>query len=607
MKHLFCTLTFLFVWSLMAAQQCDTIPVHEDEGVIVDAAAMDEPVAADSLAADVAVEAPISLSLNMPLSLNTTAGTGSGNGYMDRISPKYGYYTPAKEFSFAPIPLVVGGFLAKANKKNFRRARTDLEPEFHNVMDNFSQYVPLAAAWGMKAFGVEGRSSWGRFVVSNVFSAAVMAGIVNGVKYSVKELRPDGSTRNSFPSGHTATAFMAATILHKEYGLTRSPWYSVGGYSLAAMTGVMRSLNNRHWISDIMVGAGIGIISTDLGYLFADLIFKDRGIVRTDMQGLTDIRLHPSFFSGSMASTKPFGDLKIDDNVMSVVYEQLPMVKGMTRDNLLLPRLKLGLATSVSAEGAYFINPYVGFGGRLEVTTMPILADNLNVYKVDVRTPDGSNSIANPFDSPENWGLLSFADDYFDPDNQHVYSMYPGHTMMQSVDNLPLFSAQMGVYGSLPVSRRCAFGAKVLLGHRIAGSCDLDGYAGIIPEKYMEPYYDMEKLDFKDPDDLNMLRVLTSTAFESIDLDIKNSFVFTAGLNFTVLLRQNMGCKVYADYSNSKFDYTLSYTRVDFPLMVGAMMNDRETEYEATRPSASSSGKRGLNTLTCGVALQLNF
>ncbi len=66
-------------------------------------------------------------------------------------------------------------------------------------------------------------------LVSDAFSATLLAAAVNGIKYTAKVPRPDGSSRNSFPSGHTAVAFMGATILHKEYGLTRSPWYSVGG------------------------------------------------------------------------------------------------------------------------------------------------------------------------------------------------------------------------------------------------------------------------------------------------------------------------------------------------------------------------------------------
>lgn len=75
--------------------------------------------------------------------------------------------------------------------------------------------------------------------------------------------RPDGSNNKSFPSGHTATAFMAATMLHKEYG-GRSPWYSIAGYSMATVTGVSRMLNNKHWLSDVLVGAGIGILGVSV-------------------------------------------------------------------------------------------------------------------------------------------------------------------------------------------------------------------------------------------------------------------------------------------------------------------------------------------------------
>lgn len=90
---------------------------------------------------------------------------------------------------------------------------------FHLRYDDYTQYVPLAATWGLKLAGLEGRSSWKELTVSNVFSAALMAGFVNALKYTTKETRPDNSSNNSFSSGHTATAFMCATILHKEYGM----------------------------------------------------------------------------------------------------------------------------------------------------------------------------------------------------------------------------------------------------------------------------------------------------------------------------------------------------------------------------------------------------
>lgn len=148
-------------------------------------------------------------------------------------------------------------------------------PDFRYHYDDYLQYAPAAVMVGMKACGYKSRSSWGRMLVSDAFSAAIMAGAVNGIKYSVGRLRPDGSRYNSFPSGHTATAFMTASMLHKEYGW-RSPWFSIGGYTAAAVTGVSRICNNRHWLSDVVAGAAIGIGSVELGYFLADLIFKDR-------------------------------------------------------------------------------------------------------------------------------------------------------------------------------------------------------------------------------------------------------------------------------------------------------------------------------------------
>ena len=85
--------------------------------------------------------------------------------------------------------------------------------------------------------------------------------ITTGLKSSTKIMRPDNSADNSFPSGHTSQAFVAATFMHFEYG-EKSIWYSVGAYTVATATGVLRVLNNRHWITDVVVGAGIGTLST---------------------------------------------------------------------------------------------------------------------------------------------------------------------------------------------------------------------------------------------------------------------------------------------------------------------------------------------------------
>lgn len=188
----------------------------------------------------------------------------------------------------AAVPLIMGGAAMTFCDRDFRDLRNSYAVGFRHDYDDYLQYAPLAFAWGLKACGVRSRSSWGRMIVSNAFSAALMAAMVNSLKYSVRAERPDGSTRNSFPSGHAATAFMAASILHKEFG-HRSPWFSVGGYVAAAATGITRQLNNRHWMSDIMVGAGIGILSVELGYLFADLIYRERGIADTVLSPISTV------------------------------------------------------------------------------------------------------------------------------------------------------------------------------------------------------------------------------------------------------------------------------------------------------------------------------
>ena len=155
--------------------------------------------------------------------------------------------------------------------------RNSCIPNFHYIYDDYLQYAPAGVMLAMKAVGYESRSSWGRMLTSDALSVAVMSVAVNGVKYSVGRIRPDGSRHNSFPSGHTATAFMTATMLHKEYGW-RSPWFSIGGYTAAAVTGVSRLMNNRHWMTDVMAGAAIGIGSVHLGYFLGDLIFKEKGL-----------------------------------------------------------------------------------------------------------------------------------------------------------------------------------------------------------------------------------------------------------------------------------------------------------------------------------------
>lgn len=92
-----------------------------------------------------------------------------------------------------------------------------------------------------------------------------MTAAVQVLKHAAHVLRPDSSAYNSFPSGHTAQAFAAAALLSEEYGY-RYKWVPYLSYGLASTVGILRIANNKHYLSDVLVAAGIGILSTKVAY-----------------------------------------------------------------------------------------------------------------------------------------------------------------------------------------------------------------------------------------------------------------------------------------------------------------------------------------------------
>ena len=141
--------------------------------------------------------------------------------------------------------------------------------------DDVLQYVPYVSVIAMKVAGIEGASSWKRFVVNGGLSFVVSSGLTYTLKHSIHETRPDGTDRRAFPSGHSSVAFSGATVLHKEYGKI-SPLISIAGYGVALYTGIDRVVRHRHQWHDVAVGAGIGILSTELCYWLGDKLTGER-------------------------------------------------------------------------------------------------------------------------------------------------------------------------------------------------------------------------------------------------------------------------------------------------------------------------------------------
>lgn len=187
-------------------------------------------------------------------------------------------------YKFKPIQLVVPSALIGVGiiglesdwlKYQNKEIREELQENIDHklTIDDFSQYAPMAATYGLNLCGIKGKHGYGDLTIILGTAYALMGSTVYAMKNITKVERPDGSAKNSFPSGHTATAFMGAELLRREYWDV-SPWIGVAGYAIAAGTGFFRMYNNRHWLTDVIAGAGIGILSVQAAYWLYPMVTK---------------------------------------------------------------------------------------------------------------------------------------------------------------------------------------------------------------------------------------------------------------------------------------------------------------------------------------------
>lgn len=179
-------------------------------------------------------------------------------------------------YRFKPLELIVPGTLIGIGivglesdwlKRRNREIREELQENAPRkiTVDDFAQYAPTVATYGLNLCGIKGKHGYGDLTIISGTAFALMSLTVHATKRATRVMRPDGSARNSFPSGHTATAFMGAELLRREYRDV-SPWIGVAGYTVAAGVGFSRMYNNRHWMTDVIAGAGIGILSVQAAY-----------------------------------------------------------------------------------------------------------------------------------------------------------------------------------------------------------------------------------------------------------------------------------------------------------------------------------------------------
>lgn len=210
-----------------------------------------------------------------------------------------------RDYDFRPVRLILPGFLVAAGtfgyfSSDFHRLNETVKNGMDRWrrgrylhIDDYVQYLPAVAYPVLQYAGVKAKHDLKERLAVELTAYLAMAAITNIAKYTLREKRPDSNSRNSFPSGHTATAFTGAELMRIEYGL----WPGIASYTLATGVAFLRLYNGRHWLNDVIAGAGVGILSARIGYWMLPLYRK--WFKWDKKRGLNCVSILPSYDASS--------------------------------------------------------------------------------------------------------------------------------------------------------------------------------------------------------------------------------------------------------------------------------------------------------------------
>ncbi|MBU4486360.1 MAG: phosphatase PAP2 family protein [Candidatus Delongbacteria bacterium] len=179
--------------------------------------------------------------------------------------------------SFAPyiLPLTLITVGSSISGSEFEKdIQTDIRSsggnDFKFGIDDYIVYAPMVELYIFDWLGCKAKNNFFDRSKNIVLANLASVSIVRALKSLTSKTRPDGTDQLSFPSNHSNIAFTNATVLYHEYK-DSNRFIAYSGFAFATTTGVFRMLNNKHWISDVLTGAGIGILVGNLVYRFEPL------------------------------------------------------------------------------------------------------------------------------------------------------------------------------------------------------------------------------------------------------------------------------------------------------------------------------------------------
>lgn len=181
------------------------------------------------------------------------------------VSKKLSY----KSFIIPTAFIATGAILLNSEFNNDIQTKTNsiFGSGFRSKADNVFPLIPIGQIYAGKYLGFQPKTNFRNQTVNILLANTATVVVVEIAKRIAKRERPDLSDNLSFPSGHSAVAFTNATLLYYEYKDSNF-WYASSGFLFAGATAAFRIANDKHYASDVLTGAGIGLAS---GIIFSHI------------------------------------------------------------------------------------------------------------------------------------------------------------------------------------------------------------------------------------------------------------------------------------------------------------------------------------------------
>lgn len=183
-----------------------------------------------------------------------------------------GQDTTAVSSSKLKTGYITGGVLIATglvlNKQSIKSDFRDWVRERYEIpntnVDDILQHIPIVMVYATDLALGNDKKEIGRHTRHMIVTQTLTLGTMLITKEITNTPRPNGGS-HAFPSGHTAYVFASAGVMYQSFK-DDNLWLAYSGYVPAVIVGAYRMIKDKHWVSDVFVGAGLGILMSHLTY-----------------------------------------------------------------------------------------------------------------------------------------------------------------------------------------------------------------------------------------------------------------------------------------------------------------------------------------------------